>query len=119
MKLLLVIVGLLLSISGLCQKYEVGLLKTGSAIKVLEGQIIVTDSTVTSIFDGKETTLKVVKRVGYTIHVTDGTSESKYVISNGSGRMHGFSYDRAITFYPATQQANVPVSTFYCSIKRD
>ena len=119
MKPLLIIFGLLISLHGYCQKYDVGLVKTGTVIKNTEGQIVVTDSTVTSVIDGHSSTLKITKREGYTLHVTDGTITGKYVISHAKGKLHGFSYDRHITFHPAKHVTGVPLSVFMCEIKHD
>lgn len=119
MKPLLIVIGLLMCFDGCCQKYQVGLKKTGSVIKNLEGEIIVSDSVVTSNIDGLASTLKITSRSGYTIHVTDGTSPSKYVIGHHAGRQHGFTYDRSVTYHPAKNPAGTSLSVYYCVIKHD
>lgn len=118
MKPLLIAIGLLISIDSYSQKYVVGLVKTGGTIKNLDGQIIVADSTVTSIFDGQTTTLKILSRKGYTIHVMNGEYEGKYVIGHSAGKLHGFTYDRHI-HYHEKHHTKAPTSVFYCQIKRD
>lgn len=113
MKTLLITIALLITVNGFCQKYNVGLVKVGPDIKNLEGEIIITDSTVISNFDGRSSTFKITNRKGYTIHVPDG----KYVISHAAGRVHGFTYDRHITYHPEKHQPGHTTSVFYCAIQ--
>ena len=122
MKPLLVFFSLLISLHSYGQKhteYTLGLKKTGTVIKNIEGQFIVTDSTVTSILDGQKSTLKITKRDGYTFHVTDGTTTGKYVISHAKGRLHGFTYDSSIAYHPAKHVKGEPIPVFLSSVKRD
>lgn len=119
MKTLLISIGLLVAVNSYCQKYNIGIVKTGSNIKNIEGQIIVTDSTVTTSFDGQSSTLKITSRKGYTIHVTDGTLTSRYVVSHAAGRLHGFTYDRHITYHPEKHHPSTRTSVYYCLIQRN
>ena len=119
MKPLLLTIGLLISLDSFCQKYIVGLEKMASHFKNIEGQIIVTDSTVTTTFDGQSTTLKITSRKGYTIHVMDGDSEARYVVGHTKGRLHGFTYDCSITYHHARHHQTIPKAVFYCAVKRD
>ena len=114
MKTLLIAIGMLIAVNGYSQKYTVGLVKMGTDIKDLEGQIVVTDSTVISNFDGQSIEVPITSRKGYTIHVPDG----KYVITHASGRMHGFTYDRHVTYHPDKKHPGYAYSVYYCLIHR-
>lgn len=118
MKSLLLAIALFLSVDAYCQKYTVGLIKNGSVVKNIEGEIVVSDSTVTSTLDGKKSVYKILSRKGYTIHFTDGKEESKYVINHSKGRLHGFTYDRSI-HYHHLHHSSLPNSVFLCAIKND
>jgi len=122
MKPLLIIFGLLICINSYCQRhteYTVGLKKTGAVIDNVEGQIVVTDSTVHVVMDGKTTTSKITKREGYTLHVTDGATTGKYVIAKSKGRLHGFDYDSSITYHPTKHVAGTHLPTYLCAVKKD
>ena len=119
MKPLLIFIGLIISTNGCCQKYTVGLVKTGPTLKNVEGLIIVYDSTVTSNIDGKSSTFKITSRNGYTIHFLDGAAKCRYVVSHAAGRLHGFTYDRAILYHSDKHHPTSPKSVYYCLIQRD
>lgn len=119
MKTLLATIGVLIAANSFCQTYNVGIVKMGPDIKDLEGQIIVTDSTVILKFDGHSTTLNITSRRGFTFHVTDGKSAGKYVITHASGRVHGFTYDRHITYHPEKRHPGYANSVFFCMIQRN
>lgn len=109
---LLVAIGLFISFSSYSQTYTVGIVKMGPDIKNLEGQIVVTDSTVVSKFDGQSISVPITSRKGYTIHVKDG----KYVITHAKGRVHGFTYDRHVTYHPDKHHPGYVNSVYYCLI---
>ena len=117
MKTLLISIGLLITVNSYCQNYNVGMIKTGSDIKNIEGQIIVTDSTVTESFGGQSSTLKITSRKGYTIHVTNRTLTGRYVVSHAAGRLYGFTYDRHITYHPEKHHPSTPTYVYYCLIQ--
>lgn len=119
MKRLVVIAAVLISINAWSQKYQVGLEKVGAAVKTLEGLINITDSTVVSILNGQETSLKITSRSGFTVHVTDGKMTHKYIVSKGAGRMHGFTYDKIIKYEPDKRHTKNQVITYYVAIQRD
>ncbi len=119
MKTLLVTIGMLAAVNSFCQTYNVGLVKMGPDIKELEGLIIISDSTVTAKFDGHSSVLKITSRNGFTFHVTDGKSPGKYVITHASGRIHGFTFDRHITYHPEKRHAGYVNSVFYGMIQRN
>jgi hypothetical protein len=119
MKSLVIAIGLLISINGFCQKYTIGLVRNGTKVNAVEGLVVVTDSTVVSTFDGKSSSEKITSRKGYVIHVTDGTMVHKYVISLKAGRLHGFTYDHAITYELDKRHSKNPPAVYLCVIKRD
>ena len=119
MRLLFLTIALMTAVTGYGQKYKVGLIKVGSSVKNADGLIVVADGTVTSTFDGQSTTLKIASRKGYTIHVTDGTSTHKYVVSHGKGKLHGFVYDCSIRYELDQRHSKTPPTVFICSVMRD
>jgi hypothetical protein len=119
MKFLAIALLLFIATSAFSQKYKVGLVKTGTAVKNVDGVIAVTDSTVSSTIDGSASTLKILSRKGYTIHVTDGTMTHKYIISTAKGRLHGFTYDRSIKYELDKRHSAGPHPTYLCLIQRD
>ncbi|MEJ0055654.1 MAG: hypothetical protein WDN75_08420 [Bacteroidota bacterium] len=118
MKSLLVTIGLLISVNSFCQKYDVGLIKNGTRIQSVEGQILISDSTVVSTFDGQSSTLKIASRKGFVIHVAEGESLHKYVISPKAGRLHGFSYSHSITYELDKRHSKTPPTVFLCVVNR-
>ncbi|MBL7865758.1 MAG: hypothetical protein JNK10_12830 [Cyclobacteriaceae bacterium] len=114
MKAPLIFVGLFVAYSSFCQTYNVGIVKMGPDIKDLEGQIIITDSTVISKFDGQSISVNITSRKGYTIHVPEG----KYVITHASGRVHGFTYDRHVTYHPDKKHAGFANPIYFCLIQK-
>src|SRR5258708_6874145 len=58
MKPILIVITLFLSASTYAQTYKVGILKTGAAVKNVDGLIVMADTVVTSTIDGQTTTMK-------------------------------------------------------------
>lgn len=119
MKPLLIVLALMTSIFSYAQKYKVGILKTGAAARNVEGMIVVSDSTVISTIDGQASTMRITGRTGYTIHVTDGTMQHKYIVSHGKGRLHGFTYDRSIKYELDKRHSPGPHPVYLCLIQVD
>jgi maltodextrin utilization protein YvdJ len=117
MKNLLFIIALCTVLQGYGQQYAVGLRKTGSVIKNIEGQFVVTDSTVTATVEGQISKYKVTGRNGYTIHVTEGTTVGRFVITHPAGKLHGFTYDRQIAYHPEKHQPGTLLSVYYAKIQ--
>jgi len=119
MRPVLIIIGLLIASTSYCQKYKVGLIKTGSTIKNVQGQIIITDSTVISRIGDQSSTFKITSRKAFSIHFKEGAANCRYVISHPAGRLHGFNYDRAIHYHSDKHHPTNPKAVFYCLIQRD
>jgi hypothetical protein len=117
MKKLLFIVTLCTSLTAYGQQYTIGLQKMGTVIKNIEGELIVTDSTLTETIEGQTATYKITRRDGYTIHVTDGTNVGKFVITHPAGKLHGFTYDRQIIYHPEKRQAGTHWPVYYAKIQ--
>lgn len=118
MKHLFLFLLLSLSTNALAQEYKVGLMKEGAAIKNIDGKIVVADSVFIFTLDGVETKLKIIKRDGFTLHVTDGTTPSRYVITHGKGKLHGFAYDRVLKHEREHHHTKFPVVLYYCALEK-
>ncbi len=113
----LFIVALCATLSAFSQKYTIGLKKMGTVITNIEGELIVTDSTLTETVEGETGTYKITRRDGYTIHVTDGTNAGKFVITHPAGKLHGFTYDRQIIYHPEKKQPGTHAPVYYAKIQ--
>ena len=118
MKYCLAILALCAAISGYSQRYTAGLKKTGTVIDNIEGQFVVNDSSVSTTLEGKTDVYKIVRREGYTIHVKAGDMHGKFVITHHAGKLHGFTYDRQITYHPDKRHAGAVQSMYYAKIER-
>jgi hypothetical protein len=119
MKFLLAAAAFLLTMSTYAQTYKVGIVKTGAAVKNVDGVIVMADTVVTSTIDGQTTTMKIVSRKGFTVHVTDGTMQHKYIISHGKGRLHGFTYDCSIKYELDKRHSPGPHPVYLCAVVRE
>ncbi len=119
MKFLFVTIAFVVTISGYAQTYKVGILKMGATVKNIDGVIIMADTVVTSTIDGQTTTMKIVSRKGFTIHVTDGTMQHKYIVSHGKGRLHGFTYDCSIKYELDKRHSPGPHPVYLCAVVRE
>src|SRR4051812_48409881 len=119
MKHLIITFTLLISLSAYSQTYKVGIVKTGAAVKNVDGLIVMSDSVVTSTIDGQTSTMKIVSRKGFTVHVTDGSMQHKYIVSHGKGRLHGFTYDCSIKYELDKRHSAGPHPVYLCSVVRD
>ncbi len=118
MKFLVAAIALLITITVNAQTYKVGILKVGATVKNVDGLIVMADTVVTSTIDGQTTTMKIVSRKGFTIHVTDGTMQHKYIVSHGKGRLHGFTYDCSIKYELDKRHSPGPHPTYLCAVVR-
>ncbi|HRI79740.1 MAG TPA: hypothetical protein PLR06_09425 [Cyclobacteriaceae bacterium] len=118
MKTLIVNLLLLLSLPSFAQQYTVGLIKEGTTIKIVTGEINISDKDLTLTIDSIESKMTIVKRDGFTIHVTDGTVPSKYVITHAKGRLHGFTYNCSIK-HERDHHSKVKFMIYYCTVKKD
>ncbi len=118
MKYWLIIIGLCTAVSGYGQQYTAGLKKTGSVIINIEGEFVVNDSTVSATLEGKTDVYKITRREGYTIHVKAGEMHGKFVITHHAGRLHGFTYDRQITYHPDKRHDGAVQLMYYAKINR-
>ncbi len=119
MKISIVAIAALITISAQAQTYKVGILKMGQTVKNVEGVIVMADTAVTSTIDGQTTTMKIVSRKGFTIHVTDGTMQHKYIVSHGKGRLHGFTYDCSIKYELDKRHSPGPHPVYMCAVVRE
>jgi hypothetical protein len=109
----------LVTLGANAQTYKVGILKTGATVKNIDGLIVMADTVVTSTIDGQTTTMKIVSRKGFTVHVTDGTMQHKYIISHGKGRLHGFTYDCSIKYELDKRHSPGPHPVYLCAVVRE
>jgi hypothetical protein len=77
--------------------YKVGVMNAGGTITRFDLEIVVTDSTFSTVYNGQATTEKIINKASeHTFYTTDGTATNKVVITPISGKLMRFEYDHSI-----------------------